>query len=325
MTSSSLVVYNSAMPGQIMIPEMMGLPAEGQANGTELEILAEIAGRVCYDSFGKGRNSNAYHKHILEVGHRSVYEHCTFVVEFDQWWSFGCEALMNRPGVFFRRERGKVRLTVNLRAILEWDNMGDNSTPGRMIGNELKSHAHTLAPQVVGAPKAGLPKCSQIDRPKSSDEVWVSVFLSGSRNWSHEMVRHGDWSAISQRSTRYVDEDKSPNIFHPQLRELLDSEDEGLFSNRVDAHEDEARELYADAVHKLGLRGCDRKQSRGAARGLLLTCLETQMIFSASLAQWERIFAQRCSPFADEEIRNLMMEVKRSIYNESDEDGERVS
>jgi thymidylate synthase (FAD) len=40
------------------------------------EKLAEIAGRVCYMSYGKGRKTNAeFVGHIIEVGHGSVLEH----------------------------------------------------------------------------------------------------------------------------------------------------------------------------------------------------------------------------------------------------------
>jgi len=45
------------------------------------ERLAEMAGRLCYMSFGKGRKTNhEYLGHILEVAHGSVLEHST--------WSF---------------------------------------------------------------------------------------------------------------------------------------------------------------------------------------------------------------------------------------------
>ncbi len=45
------------------------------------EVLAEMAGRVCYMSYGKGRKTNAeFLGHIVEVGHGSVLEHAV--------WSF---------------------------------------------------------------------------------------------------------------------------------------------------------------------------------------------------------------------------------------------
>ena len=43
------------------------------------EILAEVAGRACYMSFGKGRKSNAeYLEHIIASHHGSVLEHCVW-------------------------------------------------------------------------------------------------------------------------------------------------------------------------------------------------------------------------------------------------------
>src|SRR5213075_1450348 len=40
------------------------------------ERLAEVAGRVCYMSYGKGRKTNReFLQHIVEVGHGSVLEH----------------------------------------------------------------------------------------------------------------------------------------------------------------------------------------------------------------------------------------------------------
>jgi thymidylate synthase (FAD) len=45
------------------------------------EALAEMAGRVCYMSYGKGRRTNReFLQHIVEVGHGSVLEHAV--------WSF---------------------------------------------------------------------------------------------------------------------------------------------------------------------------------------------------------------------------------------------
>jgi thymidylate synthase (FAD) len=45
------------------------------------EALAEMAGRVCYMSYGKGRKTNAeFIGHLVEVGHGSVLEHAV--------WSF---------------------------------------------------------------------------------------------------------------------------------------------------------------------------------------------------------------------------------------------
>lgn len=43
--------------------------------GSDHAKIIEVAGRTCYDSFGQGRDSKAYHANILDVGHGSVLEH----------------------------------------------------------------------------------------------------------------------------------------------------------------------------------------------------------------------------------------------------------
>ena len=54
-----------------------------QMRGSSVEVISEMAGRVCYDSFGRGRNSQDFHRHILESAHINIYTHCvfTFLVE----------------------------------------------------------------------------------------------------------------------------------------------------------------------------------------------------------------------------------------------------
>lgn len=64
------------------------------------EALCEMAGRVCYMSFGKGRKTNAeYLEHILDMGHGSVLEHATWsVVITGVSRSFTHELVRHRAG-----------------------------------------------------------------------------------------------------------------------------------------------------------------------------------------------------------------------------------
>ncbi len=49
--------------------------------GGVAESLCEIAGRLCYMSYGKGRKTNdEFIRHIIESGHHSVLEHSNFTV-----------------------------------------------------------------------------------------------------------------------------------------------------------------------------------------------------------------------------------------------------
>jgi len=65
------------------IAEFLGDHAVTWQTDTEIgaEALAEMAGRVCYMSYGKGRKTNReFVGHLIEVGHGSVLEHAV--------WSF---------------------------------------------------------------------------------------------------------------------------------------------------------------------------------------------------------------------------------------------
>ena len=95
-----------------------GKPRRDQCIGTTLENLAEIAGRTCYDSLGTGRDSRAFHRHILDVGHLNVYEHCVFSFSIDFRVSpvllSGLFALAQRPGVWMERSWAENGTTVNI-------------------------------------------------------------------------------------------------------------------------------------------------------------------------------------------------------------------
>ena len=163
----------------------------GQDQGTSQERLIECAGRVCYDSYAKGRDSKAYHEHIMDVDHGSVTEHAS-----------------------------------------------------------------------------------------------LSYFLSGvSRGLTHELVRHRVGVAISQRSTRYVDENESEWIWHP-LIEAYNRENghkpgvheciTGAACAQVQAQAQGAYKIVVGILQDwLTSKGVDkltaRKQARGAARGCSAT------------------------------------------------------
>jgi thymidylate synthase (FAD) len=199
----------------------------GQDVGTQQERLIECAGRVCYDSYTKGRGSAAYHNHIMDVDHGSVTEH-----------------------------------------------------------------------------------------------VSLSYFLSGvSRGLTHELVRHRVGVAISQRSTRYVDENESEWIWHPLIEafnrevgpeELRNGAYEGALMRQQTAHvREEAQRAYAGIVtmlqNWLTSKGVDkltaRKQARGAARGLLGNALMTEMVWTCNLRALKTFLGQRAKAAADAEIR----------------------
>ena len=319
---------------ELHVPTACGIPTHTQLTGTVAENLCELAGRECYDSLGveHSRGSADFHQHILEVGHLSIYEHFNFTVGIPALGcfiaDFGPEqfaallSLMNRPGLYCRTDpshQDSLRLTLNLRCILEWSKWGDHSE----CSPELSHIAHNLAPAIIRVPgprdeRSPLPAGARSGRtggldPIDDEERWVTLRLAGSRGFSHEQVRHGDRTAISQRSTRYVDEANSDWCMHPLVLAMMDDPQNHEFFGRVQRFIDESRSIYSEIVQRGSERLMNsgakltavgsRKQARGAARGFLGNALGTSLIFSASVAQWRRMLVMRCHPAADAEIR----------------------
>ena len=320
--------------GTLIVPPELGTPAPNQLRGTDADNLAELASRVCYDSLGvdasgkpRGRSSEKLHEHIREVKHLSVYEHVTMTVVVPTH-GFDLTAMLlatrNRKGIWVEvyDSGDAVGLTVNMRAVLEWDRYSPSS-PGKhyaaALGNLLRSTAHQHAPLVVPRdvaadvyPAGVFVKTDDL----TDDQAHITLYLAFSRGASHEQVRHR--YAVSQRSTRYVDESESPYIEHPLVTRFL--ADPSVSKHRkwdVEVRVAESvgadRESYDVVVDHLetylAANGADkltaRKQARGAARGYLGNALGTEMLFSASVAGWQDMIRQRLSAFPDAEIRHV--------------------
>lgn len=212
-----------ARPQLISIPERAGTPRSDQMLGPDGQRLSELAGRICYDSLGKGRASDQYAEHILEVGHGSVLEHAMY-----------------------------------------------------------------------------------------------SFLISGvSRGLTHELIRHRVGVAISQRSTRYVDEAESPWVDHPLVDAYLEASDDTELKAAIQAAKDAGRKAYRETVKALEIwlnaqqvdKATARKQARGAARGYLGNALETELVWSANIRALLHVIKERGSIHADAEIRELAVKL----------------
>lgn len=317
-------------------PDPMGqIKAKGQFDGSAVEQVCEIAGRVCYDSFGAGRDSVAYHGHIQEVGHHSVLRHVNLTFEIPTPNPYMVATYLScRPGVLVTDVRGdSIRATVSLQSAVEWQKWSavhpflmyrDGGCEDSMdaLGRAIRNAYHIHAPIVMhegldleGPAWAGVTTVM----PNKREEMWLTLLLTGSRGFSHELVRHTYRTAPSQRSTRYVDENGSPWVPHPLVTQFAsDCPDE--FGDLVSTQEDGkglifdgARWVYKKIVDRLqpwlAEKGANkltaRKQARGAARGYLGNALYTEVVFSASVEQWLCMLGQRASGPADAEIREV--------------------
>lgn len=280
--------------GDVKIPPEMGRPRANQMKGGTGSQVSELAGRVCYDSLGHGRSSDEYHAHILKVGHLSVYEHWNACVLVDLPIGRVRAQLGNRPGFWADSAPGDVSKTIlslNMRALLDWLKWGNTySELYYALVHQFSGFLNLHSPM---NPAFSVDLVNRIEN-YSDEHAWVTVWIQCSRACSHELVRHGDRTAISQRSTRYVDESSTGIIRHPLWPALYVEEMLELHTRAI--------ELYK-RLERFG--NWDKKVRRGLARMCLPHWTATQIIFSASVAQWRRMIEMRMTNAADAEIRVL--------------------
>jgi hypothetical protein len=255
---------------------------------------------------------------------------------------------LNRPGLWVEnRFEDGYRVTFNPRNIFDWDMWSGQigvddlirEKTGFNVGDILSFHAEQAYPMMV-APRErtksitdGYLRISEVVEPETDEEKWATMFMVGSRGFSHELVRHGDRTGISQRSTRFVQESESEWIDHPLVQEYdqhltktQSVRDAANFIQRIWSVKELARKVYSEVVETLQPwlieRGVDkftaRKQARGAARGYLGNALSTELVFSASVGQWKRMLRMRACAPADAEIRAVFVqalaELQKSRY-----------
>ncbi len=311
----------------LTVPPEMGCPQPHHLLSTPNDNLIELCGRICYDStrIVKSRSSPDYHKHIAEVGHLSVQEHANFTALLPRWFYQPeptkemalLKSMLNRPGLFLREVADGYRITFNVRTVNDWEkhNKCFNSETSRWLGNQLKSIAADLCPMALFDFVKYETLTIQRVAPETEEEIWISFHIREvSRSLTHELVRHGDFTGISMRSSRYVDEHESDWSWHPVINQWAAK---GGDISGFKSCENMCKEVYGTAVsgleNFLKSEGVDkfsaRKQARGAARGVLGNALSTELIFSASLAQWKWILLLRVSDPAEAEIRVALTDV----------------
>jgi flavin-dependent thymidylate synthase len=297
-------------------------PRSDQMQGSNLDRLVEISGRSCYDSCGTGRDSEAYHQHIAEVNHLSVLEHANFTIKFNddrvvstKHFSDTLYSLLNRPGIYVAPIYDQFfDITVNLRSVVEWNQRPVYSADACNIGQILQSEALKLAPLVckpynfkpVNHTLSVFPKIAT----NNTNEIFCSIFFTNvSRGMTHELVRHRI-GAVSQRSTRYVDESESDWCWHPLFRQFYDYRQDPDESSLEEFRKNACKlyNYYVDQLQQyLIAQNVDkftaRKQSRGAARGILGNALATELLYTTSLKNWQHMIKMRASEAADAEIR----------------------
>lgn len=153
-----------------------------------------------------------------------------------------------------------------------------------------------------------------------TEHVSINFYLDNlSRGCTHELVRHRAGCAISQRSTRYVDEAESPYILHPLVEKFNSPDVEIALSDAIVAARGAYRTIVKTVENGLIAAGVDkftaRKQARGAARGMLGNALCTSMVWTANIRALRGCIEQRANPAADAEIRVLFNKIYEAALN----------
>lgn len=129
-------------------------------------------------------------------------------------------------------------------------------------------------------------------------------FIGCSRGFTHEQVRHRI-TAISQESTRYVDESDFQCVVPPHRdeNELMLLED-GRFMSFVQMLTEVER--YYRALRKGGWVPED-------ARQILPTAIKSEIVITANFREWRHIFKMRTQKAAHWEIRALMCDLLEAV------------
>lgn len=150
------------------------------------------------------------------------------------------------------------------------------------------------------------------------EHINIGVFIEGiSRACSMELNRHR-FLAISQRSTRYVDESEARMVLTGYWKQIASADpDNPLLSEFVGGCR-RGRAEYRKALYLLESKNPKRlsgtalrKWARGLARGVLPHCLETCGTYTTNVRAWRWIIECRSDPAAEEEIQELAAELLR--------------
>ena len=322
LTASREIVYCVAIPNRILV--------------TRRNKKVVLCGN-CYDSVGKedSRSSELYHRHIREVAHLSVMRHANLTFSFDCFRQgltpdLILGALIGRPGARLTDwSHDSVRFTCNMQAAYEWHDhdlvYGAAQEVADSLGDLVRGYFARRAPLAMGPideitdhDRRIIPHLAPVGASHET-EVYASFFYSGVSRvaFSQELLRHTRECAPSQRSGRYVDDRTTPWVQHPLLRDGVGNDYE-YCRQQFEMAQMRARSTYMTLFGALfqmfqnaGLSKRDaRKQARSAARGTLGQATGTELVFTAPLDQWVRIFGQRCRPEADGEIREVMEQTR---------------
>ena len=243
---------------------------------TSPDALPEFAGRVCYMSFDKGRPSEKYIGHILEVGHGSVLEHSNITLAITGVSrSLTHELVRHRAGFAFSQLSQRFVDESNVSFVV----------PPAYIGNfahedSLRRHLSSVVTQyqeTVGK------KLQELTAPDSL----VKYAIRG--GFMHDVPTTGTVIEFNQPYTM--------TDFDDTARTKTD------WVSLVERNPELATKL------KLLTYSARKKTALESCRSVLPNCTETKIVVTANMRAWRHFIHMRGSIHADLEIRRLACKI----------------
>lgn len=287
--------------------------------GTTYENLCEYAGRICYRSGKAGKNnrsSHAYHVHIRDHNHHSIYGHSnlTFVFSNVRQYKEVMIFLAGIPGWYpndYNYDGGTMAITFNARLMhnifYKYKLKLKHEPIMQTVAHYFHEHFPFIFPKEDFKVLPGI-KLEHVRTGLSSVHRWYSFEITTSRRVAQELTRHGFQSAVSAESTRFVDIQNNDFIFHPDFS--------GVGLNQA-AMKKVYREVFEETHKKLVAEGhpesyC-KKQARGAAAEVMPLALASTMVYSCSETELNEILTQRLSESADKKMFLLVKDMKEAV------------
>ena len=257
--------------------------------------LVELVGRTCYKSEDKITDDSyiKFVRGLIAKEHYAMLEHgrLTFRVEDIEPY-----LLIGVPGVHVARDHDFLVVSVSLSHLYneKWTTLRPWFDQMRRIAEDVyldgNISANTIHETEVGTysliPSEGLDKYL-LKHILAPDDVFKyrTIKFTCDRGVSHELVRHR--CAVAQSSTRYCNYSKDKfgseiTFVEPSDYEFWSDEDKQHFEKFLKCCEDEYMYMVKE-----------RAFTPQQARAVLPNALQTEVILTMALAQWEHFFNLR--------------------------------
>jgi thymidylate synthase (FAD) len=249
---------------------------------TECDLLPELAGRVCYGSYGRKKDTNErYIGHIIEVGHGSVCEHSTITLAFTGISrSLTHELVRHRAGFGYSQRSQRFVNESDFQIVMPPLFQEEGFEELADLVQETSEYVHDQYKLIADKAMERL----------GTPEVLVN-FAIRERYLTNNpaLVNAPDTYVVD--NTAYLNESwNQPNTKEWWVEYLTHSGDAGV------------RKKFEAAT-----RTARRKTAREAARSVLPNCTETKIFVTGNLRAWRGMLDQRASIHADREIRHLAL------------------